>query len=55
MLESGSEAIILEAMKMEITIKAEERHAGCKIERILVRPNDTVKAGDALVLLRNRS
>lgn len=54
-LESGSEAIILEAMKMEITIKAEERHAGCKIERILVRPNDTVKAGDALVLLRNRS
>lgn len=54
MLETGNVAIILEAMKMEITVKAEEEHAGCKIERVLVRPNDAVKAGDPLVLLRNR-
>lgn len=55
MLETGRVAIILEAMKMEITVKAEEQHAGCKIERVLVRPNEDVKAGDPLVLLRNRS
>lgn len=54
-LETGRVAIILEAMKMEITVKAEEQHAGCKIERVLVRPNEDVKAGDPLVLLRNRS
>lgn len=55
MLETGRVAVILEAMKMEITVKAEEKHAGCKIERVLVRPNEDVKAGDPLVLLRNRS
>lgn len=55
MLETGKVAIILEAMKMEIAVKAEEQHTGCKIEKILVRPNDDVKAGDPLVLLRKRS
>lgn len=55
MLETGGVAVILEAMKMEIAVKAEEQHAGCKIERVLVRPNDSVKAGDPLILLRNSS
>lgn len=54
-LESGSVAVILEAMKMEITVKAEEQHAGCEIETVLVRTNDAVKAGDPLILVRNRS
>ena len=30
-LETGRVAIILEAMKMEITVEAEEQHAVCKI------------------------
>lgn len=54
-LEPGNVAIILEAMKMEITVKAEKQHTGCRIEKVLVEPNDTVKAGDPLILLRNKS
>ena len=42
---------ILEAMKLEISVRAEEGVRG-KVERLLVRPGDVVNAGDPLVLVR---
>ena len=58
---------VLEAMKLEIAVRAEvegsareqgeskeeaERDAGVKVEKVLVKPNDVVIAGQALILLR---
>ena len=43
---------ILEAMKLEIAVRAEKKFEGLVVEKLLVRPNEVVKAGDALVLLR---
>ena len=42
---------ILEAMKLEISVRAEESVQG-KVEKLLVRPGDVVNAGDPLVLVR---
>ena len=48
----GNDVIaILEAMKLEISVRAEEGMKG-KIEKLLVRPGDVVNAGDPLVLVR---
>ena len=44
--------VILEAMKLEITVRAEQKFEGLTVEKLLVRPNDVVEAGDALVLIR---
>ena len=49
---NGAVVAILEAMKLEISVRAEEELAGGKVEKVLVRPNDVVKAGDPLVLVR---
>ena len=54
MLEADGVVAILEAMKLEITVRAEGHLAGSKVEKLLVRPNDVVKAGDPLLLTRNR-
>ncbi|KAK4949830.1 hypothetical protein LTR10_011672 [Elasticomyces elasticus] len=43
---------ILEAMKLEIPVKTEESMAGAKVEKMLVKPNDVVQAGQPLMLLR---
>ncbi len=43
---------ILEAMKLEIPVKTEGSMAGAKVEKMLVKPNDVVQAGDPLMLLR---
>ncbi|KAK6379336.1 hypothetical protein LTS17_006254 [Exophiala oligosperma] len=43
---------ILEAMKLEIPVKAEQSMAGAKVEKMLVKPNDVVQAGNPLMLLR---
>jgi len=43
---------ILEAMKLEIPVKAEESMKGTKVEKLLVKPNDVVAAGKPLMLLR---
>ena len=43
---------ILEAMKLEIPVKAEPDLDGCLVEKVLVKPNDVVKAGKPLVLVR---
>ena len=48
----GNEVVaILEAMKLEISVRAEEGLSG-KVEKLLVRPGDVVTAGDPLVLVR---
>ena len=49
----GKETVvaILEAMKLEITVRAEDMEGG-KIEKLLVRPGDVVKAGEPMVLVR---
>lgn len=43
---------ILEAMKLEIPVKAEAELDGCLVEKVLVKPNDVVEAGKPLVLVR---
>ena len=42
----------LEAMKLEIPVKAEESMEGATVEKLLVKPNDVVDAGKPLMLLR---
>ncbi|KAL9114071.1 MAG: hypothetical protein Q9227_001843 [Pyrenula ochraceoflavens] len=42
---------ILEAMKLEIPVKAGKDMMGMKIEKILIKPNDVVEAGKPLILL----
>ena len=46
---------ILEAMKLEINVNAPEDMGGAKVEMLLVRPGDAVKAGGKLALLRKKS
>lgn len=43
---------ILEAMKLEIPVRAEDAMAGWVVEKVLVKPNDVVQAGNPLILLR---
>ena len=43
---------ILEAMKLEIPVKAEQSMQGATVEKLLVKPNDVVSAGKPLMLLR---
>ena len=51
-MEGNGVVAILEAMKLEISVRAEDELAGAKVEKLLIRPNDVVKAGDPLVLVR---
>ena len=43
---------ILEAMKLEIAVKADDDVVGGKVEKLVVRPGDVVGAGDVLALVR---
>ncbi|OJD16028.1 urea carboxylase [Emergomyces pasteurianus Ep9510] len=43
---------ILEAMKLEITVQADRSAAGATVEKILVKPNDSVEAGKPIMLVR---
>lgn len=43
---------ILEAMKLEIAVRAESTVVGGKVEKILIKPNDVVEAGKPLILVR---
>lgn len=54
-LEQGQVATILEAMKMEINVGVDDRFAGCKVEKVLIQPNDIVQSGKPLVLVRTGS
>jgi urea carboxylase len=51
-LEKEQIVAILEAMKLEIPVKAEADLDGCLVEKVLVKPNDVVEAGKPLVLVR---
>ncbi|KAK4693476.1 urea carboxylase, partial [Lecanoromycetidae sp. Uapishka_2] len=48
---AGDVVAILEAMKLEISVRAEDGMKG-KVEKLLVRPGDVVNAGDPLVLIK---
>jgi biotin carboxyl carrier protein len=39
-------------MKLEIPVRAEDGMAGWMVEKVLVKPNDVVQAGNPLMLLR---
>ncbi|ORY55683.1 putative urea amidolyase [Pseudomassariella vexata] len=43
---------ILEAMKMEINVLADDRMVGSTVEKVLIAPNDIVQSGKPLVLVR---
>ena len=43
---------ILEAMKLEINVKVPDDVKGVKVEKLLVQPGETVKAGGRVALLR---
>lgn len=53
-LKANDVVTILEAMKLEIAVRADDEIAGAKVEKLLVRPNDVVKAGDPVALVRKR-
>jgi biotin carboxyl carrier protein len=57
-VSSAQPVAILEAMKMEVSVSynADQKDSidqSFKIEKVIVHPGDTVKAGDALAFLRN--
>ncbi|KAK4869321.1 hypothetical protein LT330_006321 [Penicillium expansum] len=57
-IRSAQVVVILEAMKMEVSVsyngdKTDGINESFRIEKVLVQPGDTVRAGDALVFLRN--
>ncbi len=57
-VSSTQPVAILEAMKMEVSVSySGDNKDGVgqsfKVEKVLVKPGDTVKAGDALAFLRN--
>ena len=39
-------------MKLEIPVRSEDGMTGLVVEKVLVKPNDVVQAGNPLVLLR---
>jgi urea carboxylase len=43
---------ILEAMKLEIPVKAEESMEGAVVEKMISKPGETVEAGKPIMLLR---
>ncbi|OAA55168.1 Allophanate hydrolase subunit 2 [Cordyceps fumosorosea ARSEF 2679] len=50
-ISEGEILVILEAMKMEVNVRASESQAGLIVEGILAAPGDIVKPGDALMVL----
>ena len=44
---------ILEAMKLEINVNAPDDLGTAKVEKLLVQPGETIKAGGHLALLRH--
>lgn len=50
--EKGQVALILEAMKMEINVVVDDYLDGCKVEKVLIAPNDIVQSGKPLILVR---
>lgn len=51
-LKANEVVSILEAMKLEINVSAPEEMGKAKVEKLLVRPGETIKAGGKIALLR---
>lgn len=47
--------IILEAMKLEIAVRADLTAVGTKVEKVLVQQGDSIEAGKPLLLARKAS
>lgn len=47
--------VILEAMKLEIAVRAEPAAVGANVEKILVQQGDAIEAGKPLMLVRKSS
>lgn len=41
-------------MKLEIAVRAEEPDSNAVVEKVLVKPNDVVQAGQPLILVRRK-
>ena len=53
-IEKEKIVTILEAMKLEIPVRPEDDMEGATVEKVLVKPNDVVQAGNPLILLRKK-
>jgi urea carboxylase len=51
-VKAGDVISILEAMKLEINVNAADDLKRSKVEKLLVQPGETVKAGGRIALLR---
>ncbi|KAL5049542.1 hypothetical protein BDW71DRAFT_150423 [Aspergillus fruticulosus] len=51
-LDEDQLVVILEAMKLEIAVRAESAAVGAVVEKILAQPGDSIEAGKPLVLVR---
>ncbi|KIW09805.1 urea carboxylase [Exophiala spinifera] len=52
LLQEGQKITILEAMKMEIDVVVPDKLSGAKLERILIKPGDTVQSGQPIAIAR---
>ncbi len=52
LLQADQKITILEAMKMEIDVAVPERLIGATLDRILIKPGDTVESGQAVAIAR---
>ncbi|KAI1469151.1 AHS2-domain-containing protein [Daldinia caldariorum] len=53
LIEQDKAVVILESMKMEIPVMAEESHHGLKVKEVLVKEGTLVSPGTSLVLLED--
>ncbi|KAK5122739.1 hypothetical protein LTR85_003654 [Meristemomyces frigidus] len=51
-IKGGQTVVILEAMKLEINVNAPEDLKEAKVEKLLAKPGETVRAGEHLLLYR---
>jgi len=51
-VKAGQTIAILEAMKLEIAVKTPDDQKAGKVEKLLILPGETVKAGGRIALLR---
>lgn len=51
-IEKDKVVTILEAMKLEIAVRADPELEGATVEKLLIKPNDVVQAGQPLILAR---
>lgn len=52
-VKAGQTVVVLEAMKLEIAVRAHEEIGSARVEKVLVGQGETIRAGDRILLLRN--